>query len=224
MTAAGRRPLLLGLVGVGLLAGSWSALKVPALQRADVRAGDALRRTGCERVDGAVIATTDLGSLYAVGGASTALAACGRREAAADVAAVGALGWWLSQSAKTRVRRVRPYDSEGTRRLLRPPTGSSFPSGHAAVATAVSLVLAERGRRRGGLLACLGPYVAATRVYAGVHYPTDVLGGVGLGCLLAAGWRGGAARGGRRVTATAGGALRGAIRSGARLLLGVRLP
>ena len=224
MRSAGPRPLLLGLVGAGLLAGSWSALKLPLLQQADVRAGDALRESGSGAVEGVVIGTTDLGSLYAVGGAASALAACGQREAATDVAGLGLLGWCLSQWAKTRVRRVRPYDSEGTRRLLRRPTGSSFPSGHAAVATAVALVLAERTRPRGAGLALLGPYVAATRVYAGVHCPSDVLGGVGMGCMLWAGWRGGIARGGRCAVTVAARLGLASARPLVRALSGLRLP
>lgn len=191
-----RRPLLLAAGGGALLAGSWLALRAPALQRADVRAGDLLRYAGSREVDRAVVATTDLGSLYAVGAASSVLALAGRRDSAADAAGVGLLAWCVSQRAKTRVRRARPYEAHGTRRLLRPPTGSSFPSGHATVAAALSAVLAERvpARTQRRLLLLLGPYVALTRVYAGVHYPTDVIGGVGMGYLLAAGWRGTARR------------------------------
>jgi membrane-associated phospholipid phosphatase len=35
----------------------------------------------------------------------------------------------------------------------------------------------------------LTTFVAASRVYVGVHYPSDVLGGVGVGLLLVSGWR-----------------------------------
>jgi membrane-associated phospholipid phosphatase len=35
----------------------------------------------------------------------------------------------------------------------------------------------------------LTAFVAASRVYVGVHYPSDVMGGVGIGLLLASGWR-----------------------------------
>lgn len=200
MTSPTGRPLRSAAAGVAIAAGSWLALRSPAVQRADVAAGDALRLRGSPGLDRVVVATTDLGSLYAVSAAAATLAAAGRRAAAADVAAAGGLAWLVSQSMKTRVRRVRPYDAERTRRLIGAPTGSSFPSGHAAVATAVAAVLDSRVGRGQRLL--MGPYVAVTRVYAGVHYPTDVLGGVGLGLALAGLWRGllaGASRGpGRR--------------------------
>lgn len=187
-----RRALGLGAAGIGLLAGSLAALRSERLQRADVRVGDKLRAMGSPVTDTAVVATTDLGSVYAVLASAATLEAFGKRRTAVDVAAVGLAAWVVSQSGKTRVGRARPYEADGVRRLLRPPTGSSFPSGHAAVAAAISAAMAERavsttGRR---VLFAVGPYVAASRVYAGVHYPTDVIGGAGIGYLLAAGWRG----------------------------------
>lgn len=186
-----RRPRRAAL-GVALLAGSWHGLRYPAAQRADVRAGDALRLAGGPVLDRAVAATTDLGSIYAVVGLAAVLAVAGRRRAAVDVVGAGALAWYGAQLNKTRVRRLRPYESEGVRRLVRQPAGSSFPSGHAAVGAAVATVLASRGRARPtrAVLDALGAYVAASRVYVGVHYPTDVMGGAGLGLLLGAIWPG----------------------------------
>ena len=196
--------------GAGLLAGSRGALAVPAAQRADIRAGDTVRAMGFPSLDRFAVATTDLGSLYAVCGATVTLAALGRREMAAEVAAVGAAGWVISQTSKTSVRRQRPYEAQGTPRLIRPPTGTSFPSGHAAVATAVGAVLARWPPWPAGvaLLGSLGPYVALSRVYVGVHYPTDVVGGAGLGLLLAAAWRGRLARGGTAAVTRAASGLR----------------
>jgi undecaprenyl-diphosphatase len=179
-------------LGVGLLVGSWMALKQPALQRADVRAGDALRRAGTPALDRAVALTTDLGSVYATAGIAAALAAAGRGRPAADVLGVGATAWNVAQWNKTRVRRQRPYEAEGVRRLVRPPTGSSYPSGHAAVGLAVMSLLAgqARGPRSRALLYAIGVYVPVSRVYVGVHYPTDVVGGAGMGLALGALWRG----------------------------------
>ncbi|MER6443684.1 diacylglycerol kinase family protein [Streptomyces venezuelae] len=74
-----------------------------------------------------------------------------------------------------------------------PPT-SSFPSGHVGAATALfgGLALLAGGRLRGarrglvvGLLLLVPPAVAASRVYRGMHHPSDVV--VGLlngGCTL----------------------------------------
>jgi membrane-associated phospholipid phosphatase len=185
-----RRKVARAAVGAGLAAASWAALRRPSLQRADVRVGDALRRRGSPTADRLVIATTDLGSVYAVAGTAAALAATGRRRLAADVLALGLVTWTVSQTSKTRVRRQRPYEADRVRRLVRPPTGSSFPSGHAAVGMAMMTFLADQApaapARR--LLRALGAYVAASRVYVGVHYPTDVIGGAGMGLAIGSLW------------------------------------
>lgn len=172
------------------MVGSLVLLSSRRLQRADVRAGDLLRRARSRPSDRVVAAATDLGSLYGVAGVASALALAGHRRLARDVAVVGAATWMLSQGAKTRVKRARPYEADGVIRLIRPPTGSSYPSGHAAVAAAMLSVVAAEGApalriAAGGLTT----FVAASRVYVGVHYPSDVVGGVGIGLLLASGWR-----------------------------------
>lgn len=178
--------------GASLLAGTWYALQLPAVQRADVRVGDAVRRWGPASLDSVVMHSTDLGSLYAVLGTAAMLAATRRRRAAADVLGVGAAAWNVAQLNKTRVRRQRPYEAQAVRRLIRRPTGSSFPSGHAAVGAAVFTVLAEHAGSSAArrLLQAIGAYVGLSRVYVGVHYPTDALGGAGMGLAIAALWRG----------------------------------
>ncbi|MDP8978924.1 MAG: phosphatase PAP2 family protein, partial [Actinomycetota bacterium] len=190
-------------LGVGLLAGCWYGLQHPAVQRTDVQVGDVIRLAGSARLDRAVLRTTDLGSMYAVGGMAAALAAAGRLRTAADVLCVGTATWNLSQLNKRRVRRQRPYEAEGSRRLIRKPTGSSFPSGHAATGAAVFTVLAEhaRGPRSRALLQGIGAYVSLSRVYVGVHYPTDVLAGAGMGVAIGSLWRGPLAAVGRAATA-----------------------
>lgn len=221
---AGFRRLALG---TGLLTGSWVALKREAVQRADVRLGDAVRDLDAPALDAVVTGTTDLGSMYGVLGAATVLAVCGRRQAAEDTLAMGTAAWVLAQTNKRVVRRTRPYDAEGVRRLIRPPTGSSFPSGHAAVGMAMMASAAERATTpaRTAFLHGVGAYVAATRVYVGVHYPTDVVGGVGLGLILSGLWRGPLAevgRGGLRGASRTARALAPSLRDSLAMVLGLR--
>jgi len=62
----------------------------------------------------------------------------------------------------------------------------SFPSSHAANIGAVALLLALRYRRWAIPAALIALGVGYSRIYLGVHYPTDVLGGWALGA--AVGW------------------------------------
>lgn len=70
----------------------------------------------------------------------------------------------------------------------KPLGSSSFPSSHSTVSAALAalVILAWRRRSRWIWLALLIPLVIGySRIYVGVHYPSDVLGGWILGAVLA---------------------------------------
>ena len=83
---------------------------------------------------------------------------------------------------KKKVKRDRPFDKiEGISFLIQPPDQFSFPSGHTAGAFMVSIVLGNfYSVVMLPMLAC-ATIVGFSRIYLGVHYPTDVLAGTLLG-------------------------------------------
>jgi undecaprenyl-diphosphatase len=83
--------------------------------------------------------------------------------------------------------RARPFAAhEGVVKLVeRMVDEKSFPSAHATIAFALAGSIAFRNRRWGNALLVLAALVAFGRVAAGVHYPSDVVGGAVIGLLCA---------------------------------------
>src|SRR4030095_5984073 len=98
----------------------------------------------------------------------------------------GALTYLLTVLCKVVVARPRPYDllhNVVTREAV--VSGMGFPSGHVAMATAVSLSLLPYLPKAWRWLPI--PWIALvawSRMYLGVHAPLDILGGFALGALV----------------------------------------
>jgi undecaprenyl-diphosphatase len=158
-----------------------------------MRHGNNLRPVGSGAVLESALDITALGSttvlvlftLIAAGG----LALSGRSRAAwllcgslagSDLA-MNALKWIVARARP----QIVPHETHAS--------GSSFPSGHALLSAAIYLTFAvvaaaDMQRLRGYLLAValvLTILIGLTRVYLGVHWPTDVLAGWILGALWA---------------------------------------
>lgn len=79
--------------------------------------------------------------------------------------------------------RSRPFSELPTNLLFYRPHDSSFPSNVAAVGFAVAMGVFMFNRRASGLFFLLASLFAISRVYVGVHYPSDILGGAAIGLL-----------------------------------------
>ena len=87
---------------------------------------------------------------------------------------------------KNIVQRIRPYEMiDQLNILIAAPLDSSFPSGHTASSFAAATVLYLLCPKRYGISALiLASLISFSRMYVGVHYPTDVLAGIFSGVVI----------------------------------------
>ncbi len=107
----------------------------------------------------------------------------GRRTAVAILLLVGATDFITSSIVKHLVFRMRPCFVLPNVRLLLPHQAHSpsFPSAHAANTTATAVLLFGTSRALGWIGVVLAALISYSRIYVGVHYPSDVLGGAVIG-------------------------------------------
>ena len=99
--------------------------------------------------------------------------------------AIGAV--FTNLGLKQLVARTRPYDAvEGLVPLVAKLKDFSFPSGHTCASFSCAVVYYKMYpdiKGKGAMV--LAVLIALSRLYVGVHYPTDVLGGAIVGWLSA---------------------------------------
>jgi undecaprenyl-diphosphatase len=158
----------------------------------DVDLLQALNRPGTPWLDGVMRAASNTGVLLAI----AALAAIylwlksPHRALAAIllVAAIGVADLVSVRLVKPLMDRPRPCHVDPVR-VKHPAgcgTGKSFPSSHASDTAAAAMIFAWGAPRLSYFGLALTILVGISRVYLGVHWPTDVLAGWVLGAALGA--------------------------------------
>jgi undecaprenyl-diphosphatase len=92
------------------------------------------------------------------------------------------IGQMFVHPVKWLVNRPRPCLALSEARVLRAlNNNNSFPSGHTCAAISMALVLSQSFPGAALLLFTLAVMVGISRIYLGVHYPTDVIAGGAIG-------------------------------------------
>lgn len=86
---------------------------------------------------------------------------------------------------KNLIARPRPFVDFDIAILIPPPNEFSFPSGHAFSSFSAAGVIAYQIRPWAWPVLIFATLISFSRLYVGVHYPTDVAAGMILGLIVA---------------------------------------
>ena len=91
---------------------------------------------------------------------------------------------------KNLIARARPYATypelvADLADLIHIPKSYSFPSGHTVSAMAAAFTIFSQHKKLGIAAIVAGVLMGLSRLYVGVHFPTDVFGGIIVGALIA---------------------------------------
>lgn len=91
----------------------------------------------------------------------------------------------LALGLKAATGRPRPFETiPQADPLIGATVGQSMPSGHAATSFAGAVVLSYLQPRSAPYMFLLAVAIAFSRIYVGVHYPSDVAAGAALGAAV----------------------------------------
>lgn len=154
----------------------------------DIRILRLLRTTGhtpaAERAVAKFSALGEHGALWVAIGAACWVSDPQRRTRWRRATGAVVASYLANTTIKVVVRRRRPV-LDGLPPLASTPTQLSFPSAHTATSFAGALGYSKVGLPTAPLYALAGA-TALSRLYLGLHYPSDVLAGAALGTAIAA--------------------------------------
>jgi undecaprenyl-diphosphatase len=80
-------------------------------------------------------------------------------------------------------KRPRPFMGHKVNLLINYPSNPSFPSGHAAFYFAFSTVVYSYNKKAGLLFFLASFLISFSRVFCGIHWPSDIIGGLMIGVI-----------------------------------------
>ncbi len=92
----------------------------------------------------------------------------------------------LAEMIRFFYKRPRPFVENKVNLLLNHSSSSSFPSGHAAFYFAISTVIYSYNKKAGYLFFLTSFLISFSRIFCGIHWPSDILGGALIG--IFSGW------------------------------------
>jgi undecaprenyl-diphosphatase len=123
--------------------------------------------------------------VFSIGGAVVVHALTQHRlRPVVSLASTLALAFGLSQILGHASHELRPFQSHPVHQLIAHSPGVSMPSDHATAAFAVAFgIMTFLSRRAGLALTALAILIGVARVWCGLHYPGDILAGVGIAAI-----------------------------------------
>lgn len=96
------------------------------------------------------------------------------------------IGFVISWGLGHLFYRDRPFVGHSVIQLIHHDANASFPSNHALGAFALASILWLHHQKYRALWVILAVFIAVSRVWTGVHYPSDILAGalIGVGCAV----------------------------------------
>ena len=96
------------------------------------------------------------------------------------------LGLLIAQVILLFIHRIRPYDAGVSHLIIDKTVDWSFPSDHAIASTSIAFAFLLNGFRKHALaFFCAAALLCFSRIYVGMHYGSDILGGAGVALFTA---------------------------------------